>query len=210
MSGLQKNRWGLRLPALILAGLLLTSCRTEVRETFDLNKARVVAKEKSSPTAARLKNIQILIAAPQALKIFDGQEIVIDRAGSLSHLKGAQLGDRLPTMLQARLAQAFEDTGRLGGVSRPGEGLAIHYQILSDIRSFAIRISKGTGTMGAQAHVEIGIKIVDDRIGQAKATRVFAASSAIEGTDNHAYIQGLERALADILVQIVNWSFDAL
>jgi len=206
MSGLRyKNS---TILVVILAGLLLSACRTEVRETFDLNGARVVAREQAPLPRTRLKNIQLLIAAPSSLKIFDGQEIIIDRGGSLSYLKGAQFGDRLPNMLQTRLLQAFEDTGRLGGVSRPGEGLAIHYQILSDIRSFSVKI--GTDSGAARAHVEIGIKIVDDRVGQVRATRVFAASSALIGHDNHAYIQGLERALADILVQIINWSFDYL
>jgi len=191
---------------LIVGTLLLGSCQTRVRETFDLNQARVVAKGEKSISTSRMKNIQLLIAAPSALKIFDGQEIVIDRGGSLSYLKGAQFGDRLPNMLQARLSQAFEDTGRLGGVSRPGEGLAIHYQILSDIRAFSVRVEEKT----VQAHIAIGVKIMDDRIGQVRAARVFEASSLILGNDNRAYIQGLERALAQILVQIVNWSFDYL
>jgi len=202
-SFLQKNSKILLL-LLMVAGL--TSCGAEIRETFDLSQARVTVMKGDRQKLRSMKQIQLLIAAPSALKILDGQDIIIDRRGSLSYLKGAQFGDRLPNMLQARLAQAFEDTGRLGGVSRPGDGLAINYQILSDIRSFAVKESNITDAL--QAHIEIGIKIVDDRNGQVRAARVFESSKPVLGNNNQAYAQGLEHALANILVQIVNWAFD--
>jgi len=193
---------------LALAVVGLSACRTERRETFDLSQARVMAHEAAPAKLRSTKNIQLLIGAPNALKIFDGQEIVIERGGSLSYLKGAQFGDRLPNMLQTRLIQAFEDANRLGGVSRPGEGLAINYQLLSDIRAFAIKTGEGSGA--AYARIELGVKLMDDRTGQVKAARVFTATSMISGSDNRAYVQGLERALSDILVQLVNWAFDYL
>jgi len=189
--------------------MVLTACRSETRETFDLAQARVVLTEKTDKTDKTWhahKKIQLLIAAPNSLKVFDGETIVIDRGGSLAFLKGAQFGDRLPNMLQARLIAAFEDTRRLGGVARPGEGLAINYQILSDIRSFVIKT--GHGVHSPQAYVEIGLKIVDDRNGQVKAAQIFTATSPIIGDDNRAYIQGLERALSTILSQAINWAFD--
>jgi len=192
---------------LTLISLIITACASSPpRETFDLAQARIVAKTEEKIKLSQQQNIQLLIAAPNTLKIFDGQEIVVDRNGSLSYLKGGQFGDRLPNMLQSRLIQAFEDTGRLGGVARPGEGLAINYQILTDIRQFAINLS----TNAAQAKIALSIKIVDDRNGQVRAMRIFETSSPILGNDNQAYVQGLERSLAALLAQIVNWAFDYL
>jgi len=200
------QKWHIFL-LLALTVISLTSCGTRPRETYHLGEARVVAMEASANKLRSLKNIQLLVTLPNALKIFDGQDIVMDQGGRLSYLKNAQLGDRLPNMLQERLIQAFEDSKRLGGVARPGEGLAINYQILSDIRQFAVKLGVGES---AQAVIELSVKIVDDRGGQVKAARVFSSSVAILGNDNQAYVQGLERALGLVLVQVVNWSFDYL
>jgi len=205
MNRFLQNKGKLLLLLLTIVGL--ASCHTQVRETFDLGQARVTAMKTGDQKLRWMKNVQLLVAAPNALKILDGQDIIIDRGGSISYLKAAQFGDRLPNILQARLIQAFEDTGRVGGVSRPGEGLAINYQILSDIRSFAIK-GDASASDNLRAHIEVSIKIVDDRNGQVRSTRIFEASSVILGNDNQAYAQGLEQALSDILVQIVNWTFD--
>ena len=52
-------------------------------------------------------------------------------------------GDKLPRIVQSKLVEAFENSGKLGGVGMPGQGLAIDYQIVTDIRSFEIDASNG-------------------------------------------------------------------
>ena len=84
---------------------------------------------------------QILIAEPSALKALDGQNIVISPApGNIQYLKGAQWADRLPKVVQARLAETFQRSGEFKGVGKPGEGLAIDYQVIVEIRAFEVRV----------------------------------------------------------------------
>ncbi len=65
------------------------------------------------------------------------------RAGQLiQYLKGAQWADRLPKVIQARLAETFQRSRRIQGVGRPGEGLAIDYQVIVEIRSFEVRVRR--------------------------------------------------------------------
>ena len=85
---------------------------------------------------------QILIAEPSALKALDGQNIVITPApGNIQYLKGAQWADRLPKIVQARLAETFQRSGEFKGVGKPGEGLAIDYQVIVEVRAFQIRVN---------------------------------------------------------------------
>jgi cholesterol transport system auxiliary component len=127
---------------------------------------------------------QILVAEPTALKALDGVNVVIRPTdGSIQYLKGAQWADRLPRIVQARLADAYQKSGAFGGVGKPGEGLAIDYQILVDVRAFEVRVAGGS-----RAHVELFVKVLNDRNGVVRAAKTFTADTALSGEGNAAYI----------------------
>jgi cholesterol transport system auxiliary component len=187
--------------AALLLALSVSACASSKKlDTFDLSSA---SPDVSSP---KKQGRQILIAAPSALKALDGENIVV-RSGpnSISFLKGAQWADRLPNIVQSRLVQAFESTGRLGGVGRPGEGLAIDYQVISDIRTFNINVSSGR-----IAIVEIAIKILNDKNGTVRAVRVFRATSPVSGEGNASYIAALDRAFDNASSDIVTWTLSVI
>ena len=156
----------------------------------------------SDEAVSRRGKTQILIAEPSALKALDGQNIVVQPApGVINYLKGAQWADRLPRVVQARLAEAFQSSGKFGGVGRPGEGLAIDYQIITEIRAFEVWVH-GAPT----ARIELFVKILNDRNGVVRASRSFEAVSPVSGTGNDAYIAGLDRAFSATTLGIVNWT----
>ncbi len=187
--------------AALLMVLSVSACAsTKKLDTFDLSSAS------PSVTSSKKQGRQILIAAPSALKALDGENVVV-RSGpnSISFLKGAQWADRLPNIVQSRLAQAFESTGRLGGVGRPGDGLAIDYQVISEIRTFNIDASAGeTGV------VEIAIKILNDKNGTVRASRVFRSTSPVGGAGNASYIAALDRAFDNATSEIVTWTLSVI
>ena len=145
---------------------------------------------------------QILIAEPSALKPLDGQNIVIRPApGVIQYLAGAQWSDRLPRIIQARFAEAFQRSGRFGGVGRPGEGLAIDYQVIAEIRSFEVKVDGGE-----HAEVEIFVRLLNDRNGVVRASRSFSASAPVAGAGNNAYVAALDQAFNEDTVAIVKWA----
>ena len=155
------------------------------------------------PDGARAKRrTQILIAEPSALKALDGENVVIKpAAGVIQYLKGAQWADRLPKIVQARLAETFQLSGSFGGVGKPGEGLAIDYQVIAEIREFEVRVDGGE-----RAEVELFVKILNDRNGVVRASRLFEASATVSGSGNDAYINALDRAFGEVATEIVTWS----
>jgi cholesterol transport system auxiliary component len=160
----------------------------------------------SAPSPEKGRNqrgTQILIAEPSALKALDSESVVIEPApGVIQFLKGAQWADRLPKIVQARLAEAFQRSGSFRGVGRPGEGLAIDYQVLAEIRAFEVRVYQQDS-----ANVEIFVKVLNDRNGVVRASRTFDASVPVAGGDgNDAYIRALDVAFGDVANEIVRWS----
>lgn len=187
--------------AALLVALSVSACASSKKlDTFDLSSP--------SPevTSSRKQGRQILIAAPSALKALDGENVVV-RSGpnSISFLKGAQWADRLPNIVQSRLVQAFESTGRLGGVGRPGDGLAIDYQVISNIRTFNIDASSGE-----TAIVEIAVKILNDKNGTVRASRVFRSAAPVSGAGNASYIAALDGAFDDATSDIVTWTLSVI
>jgi cholesterol transport system auxiliary component len=145
---------------------------------------------------------QILIADPTALKALDGQNIVISpRPGAVEYLSGAQWSDRLPRIVQLRLAETFQKAGGFGGVGRPGEGLAIDYQVIVEIRRFGISINGGR-----TADVELFVKLLNDKNGTVRATREFTGRAPVSGSDNAAYVDALSAAFGQAATQIVDWT----
>ncbi|GAA4114904.1 ABC-type transport auxiliary lipoprotein family protein [Aminobacter aganoensis] len=164
-------------------------------DTYELTAPSVTGRSGSSRR-------QILIAEPSALKSLDGQSIVIKPSpGSIQFLKGAQWSDRLPRILQARLAETFQRAGGYVGIGKPGEGLAIDYQVIVEVRSFEIKVGGS-----AQAEVELFVRLLNDRNGQVRASRVFNATAPVSGTGNDAYVAALDAAFGQAASDIVQWT----
>lgn len=164
-------------------------------DTYELNAPDQASRGRSS-------RVQVLIAEPSALKSLDGQNVVIRPAdGSIQFLKGAQWADRLPLVVQARLADAFQKSGAFGGVGKPGEGLAIDYQIVTEVRAFEVNVGGNE-----VAHVELFVRILNDRNGVVRASKVFRADAAVSGKANKDYIAGLDAAFRDAAGDIVRWA----
>jgi cholesterol transport system auxiliary component len=145
---------------------------------------------------------QILIAQPSALKALDSQNIVIKPSDrSIQYLKGAQWADRLPLIVQARLAETFQRSASFAGVGKPGEGLAIDYQVIVEIRSFEVRVEGGE-----HAQVDLFVRLLNDRNGEVRASKSFTASDPVSGSGNAAYVGALDRAFGDAARQIVRWT----
>lgn len=200
-QSMSRRSW-IRGTAIILplTAALLAGCGTTAKnDTFDLSASA------ASATGPSAKNKQILIADPTALKALNSDQIVIRVSPSeIQYLARAQWSDTLPRMVQSKLVEAFENSGKLGGVGKPGQGLAIDYQVVSDIRSFEIDAASGN-----KAVVEISVKILNDRNGTVRAQEVFRAT-APAGAGNPGFVKGLDRAFTAVTDQIVGWTLKSI
>ncbi len=190
----------IRACAVFLMAASLSACASKANnDTYGLSASPVVEGPASTSK-------QILVPEPTALKALDSDQVVIRLSGSeIQYLADSQWSDRLPKMVQSKLVQAFENTGKIGGVGKPGEGLAIDFQVITDIRSFEIS-TEGADT----AIVEIFAKIVNDRNGTVRAQKAFRAIVPVSGSGNPAFVKALDAAFADVSADIVRWTLKAI
>ncbi len=194
----------LRVLPLVAIMLLVAGCslfRGSPPETFDL----------TGPSAfsgvARGTGAQILIPEPSALKTLDSERIVVASGPRLFYYPDAQWPDRLPRVYQARAIEAFEKSKKARAVGRPGEGLSIDYQIITNIRAFEYR--EETKTSG-YAHVEVFVKIMDDRDGRIVGTRTITGDAAVAANTPDDVVAGLDAAMSQVLVELVRWTVSVI
>ncbi|QFY60164.1 ABC transporter [Rhizobium grahamii] len=198
---LVRRSWVIRTAfALPLMAVALGGCGTTPKnDTYDLS-----APVGGNGPAA--KNRQILVQQPTALRALDSEQIVVRvSSAEIQYLAKSQWSDKLPRMVQAKLVEAFENSGKLGGVGTPGQGLAIDYQVVTDIRAFEIT----TGN-GSHAVVEISAKILNDRNGSVRAQKVFQQTVPAGGGSNEGYVKALDRAFSTVTSQIVDWTLQSI
>ncbi|WAP71355.1 ABC-type transport auxiliary lipoprotein family protein [Jiella pelagia] len=191
---------GVKLPmiAALVAGLL-AGCSSVPPDTFEIASPTNVSVQSSS-------RAQLLIPEPTAIKTLDSEKIVVKTSPyAIQYLAQSQWSDRLPRMVQLRLLQAFENTGQIGAVGVPGQGLAIDYQLITEIRRFEIDTSGA-----ATARIDISVKTLNDRNGTVRQTQIFSASSPVSGTGSDVYVAALNRAFDQISGEIVSWTLEQI
>lgn len=162
-------------------------------ETFDLTLPPAPAKP--SPSAR-----QLVVAEPVALQALESDRIVVRSPdGTVSFVSGAQWSDRLPRLLQSRLVQSFENSGR--AVGRAGNGIAADVILQSDIRFFGVSTADG-----GQAVIELSVKLVDGEAGRIQSARVFRSSAPLAGVTGKTAASALDAAMQKILLDIVRWA----
>ena len=188
----------LRFVMLILLGPALAACNVlggpdDPRETYD-----IVAPERQLPGGRT--EAQLLVKEPVALKTLNSDRVVLKpEPRVVTYLEDAQWVDTAPKLVQARLVEAFENTGRTGATAFPGDGLVIDYQLVSTLRRFEI-----DGTTDA-AVFEIAIKLLTDRTGQVRESRIFTARAPVNGTESADYIRALDQAFDAGAGEIIAW-----
>ncbi len=177
-----------------LALALLTGCSGSGSPlTFDL---AAVPGNARPGTLSR----SIVVAEPVGLQPLEADRIIVrEPGGSLAFLGGGQWADRLPRLIQTRLIQSLENSGRLRSVTRPGDKVLADYQLVSEIREFDVVAGSG------EAVVDISGKLVSDKTGKVSAARVFTARVPVTKVDAASAAVALDQALGQVLADMVRW-----
>lgn len=200
LSGMRDQRMGqgwkaLRLGVAFAAAFGLSACASIIPKSPD-NIYDLAAPESIGPTSGT--RLQILVPEPNALKSLDTERIAARPSGiEYAYLPKAVWTDRLPKLLQSRLMETLQNTGRVKAVGVPGQGLLIDYQIVMDIRSFEIA--------GNEAVVSFNVNLMNDRNGRVRATRIIDARAPVSGSTNDDYVEALNAAMNAAFSEIATW-----
>ena len=179
-----------------LLGLLLGGCSvlpTGSIDTYDLSAT-------SQATSARTVSAQVLVPEPVALKALDTERILVrPKPSEINYYPGAQWSDRLPKLVQSRLIESFENSAHVRA-GRPGQGLLIDYQVVTEIRAFEYDATT------RKARIEISAKLMNDHTGRVVTSEVFRSEVDCASDSAKAVVTALDAALDLQLKAIIGWA----
>lgn len=144
---------------------------------------------------------QLVVADPTVMFEFDTNKILAaPEDGKAVDFGNAQWSDTLAKLFQAKVVQSFENAGYLRQVSRPVDGLAADYTLLTDIRMFHISPSPER-----QAKVEFMAKILTAD-GRVIAARLFQATASLQAMDALSATAALGEAFGKAVTELVLWT----
>lgn len=188
---LSLRRWATLAGAALLAGCSAVMPTPSV-DTYDLAR----------PAIARApggRSLQVLVPEPAADRAVDTDRIVVrPSATEIAYFSGAQWADRLPRLVQSRLVDVLQASGRFRAAGRPGQGLAIDRQVVTEIRAFDYEAS------AKRVVIALSVKLMDDRTGRVIAAEAFRAEEP-SGDDAKSAVAAFDRAQSRLLPEIVAW-----
>ncbi len=141
---------------------------------------------------------QILVPAPQAVGVVATDRIAVRSDETVvTVLAGAQWQSTLPELLQSRLIEAFQRSGRIRGVGRPGDSILSNYQLLLDIRAFEVNSDLNI------ARIELFGRLMNDRTGRIIAMTRFTATEPLTDNDADGYVTALDAAFDRVAIEIL-------
>jgi cholesterol transport system auxiliary component len=144
--------------------------------------------------------VQVLVPEPTAVRALDTDRIAArPSASEYAYLPGATWSDRLPKLLQTRLVQTLQNSGRVRAAAVPGQGLLIDYQLVVDVRAFEFR--------GNAVYVDFAVRLMDDTSGRVVRSRVFTEAVPVASTQTSVVVEALDFAMDRAFSEIVNWAF---
>jgi cholesterol transport system auxiliary component len=178
--------------ALVLAGCSAVLPTPSV-DTYDLAAAQTTVAPKG-------RSLQVLVPEPTTDRALDTDRIVVRPSPTeIAYFSGAQWVDRLPRLVQSRLVAALEASGRFRAAGRPGQGLAIDRQIVTEIRAFDYEAGQGRVVIALTA------KLMDDRTGRVLAARAFRAEEP-SADSAKAAVAAFDTAQSRLFGEIVAWA----
>lgn len=184
------------LAALSLGALVVGGCASSSvpQALYDLTAPTAF------PAGGKQVRGQVLVAEPRALASLNTNLIAVKPTPTtLSYFDRVAWADRLPRLLQARMVETLQNSGRFRAVAVPGDGILVNYQVQTDIRDFELDTQSGT------VYIALMVRVLDDTTGRVVAQKLFEARAPATASAPGKAIEAFDTALDQALTEITLW-----
>lgn len=167
-------------------------------QTFDLVLERDLIKR------SRRLGTQIVVQTPAAVKALAGDNILVKPSPTqVTYYGDAVWSDRLPKLLQARLVEALQVSGRFRAVSDGSDRISGDITLSTTIEAFQVDVEGERAT----ANIMIFAKLIHVASGKVYASRSFKvsvpSSSRVVGDGVDALNDGMNQVLQSLTRWVV-------
>ena len=148
-------------------------------------------------------DFQLSVATTAANSALDSSRIAVrPTPNELQTYKGAMWADDAPQLLETAVVEAFEDSGRIGAVSRYGGGRGRgDIGLIMEVRAFESVYAGAT----PDAVIEVQARLLDLG-GEHVVTKRFRQSVPVSGVEVPQVVDAFGAAMSAISKDIVGWT----
>lgn len=155
-----------------------------------------------APASGAATGAQIIVGELSAPAVIDTARIVQQAsANELKYYADARWADRAPRLIQNLMVESLENSGRFASVTARDADLRGNYELVGDIRQFAVDVSDASAPA---VRIELYVRLVRDDERTILAAKSFSATVPVVGSGIvpivAAYDAGLRQTLGDIAV----------
>ena len=201
-------RAGLALLALVAPLALLGGCTglatlgtfTEPVQLYEVSPKSTYDEALPQITA------QLVVEEPTAASSVNTDRIAVKpNPYQVQYFPQARWVDRAPLMVQTRLVESFENTGRVGSVGRQAIGLSSDFTLVTDLREFQMEAPEADDEQ-RHAHVQLNMKIVKEPQGLIIASQSFSREAEAASLDMLDVVRAFDTALGAAMRDAVEWT----
>jgi phospholipid/cholesterol/gamma-HCH transport system substrate-binding protein len=147
---------------------------------------------------------QLVMPTPTAILLLNTQRFLLEPNKEIPGFANAQWADSIPTMLQIKLIQSFENYDVAHAPLRSTDTPGTNPQLLVDVRSFQINTD-------AELTAEIGFSArILNKDGQVVASRLFQQRKKLDKPDPASAVAAFDDAFGSIATDLITWTAEAL
>ena len=200
----RRHRLALRAAAMA-AVLVLAGCQSLIpgasRDPPRLYE--LTPKSTFDPNLPRIRG-QLVVETPEAASGLTTSKIAVkQKATTLDYYARSEWSDLAPRLVQTKIIESFENSGKIVGVGREGAGLRSDYILKSELRHFEAQLYEGAKP---KIRVVINVKLVKMPDREIVANQSFERAAEADNSDIDKLIEAFDEALGGTLKRIVEWS----
>jgi cholesterol transport system auxiliary component len=160
-------------------------------------------KSTFDPTLPRVRS-QLVVEAPESASGLQTSRIAVkQKPTTLDYYARSEWTDLAPRLVQTKLIESFENSGKIVSVGREGSGLRSDYILKSELRHFEAQLYDSEKPL---IRVVVNVKLVKMPAREIVANRSFERTEKVDAADIDKLVEGFDAALGGALKRIVEWS----
>jgi cholesterol transport system auxiliary component len=160
-------------------------------------------KSTFDPTLPRVRS-QLVVESPDSASGLQTSRIAVkQKPTTLDYYARSEWTDLAPRLVQTKLIESFENSGKIVSVGREGSGLRSDYILKSELRHFEAQLYDSEKPL---IRVVVNVKLVRMPAREIVANRSFERTQKVDAADIDKLVEGFDEALGGVLKRIVEWS----
>ncbi|HEY7608843.1 MAG TPA: ABC-type transport auxiliary lipoprotein family protein [Alphaproteobacteria bacterium] len=195
----------LRAALALAAALAASACQSLIPgATRDPPRLyELTPKSTFDPALPRVRS-QLVVETPEAASGLTTSRIAVkQRPTTLDYYARSEWTDVAPRLVQTKLIESFENSGKIVSVGREGSGLRSDYILKSELRHFEAQLYDSEKPL---IRVVMNVKLVRMPAREIVANRSFERTHAVDTTGIDQLVEGFDEALGGVLKRVVEWT----